>query len=118
MTALPGGMNDAGKFLLWLRNTGQTAWQMLPIHETSLEINSKTKHVPSPYKGYGVGIDPSLTPINWKKRRPTKIELQNFRSKNQAWLPDYALFIALRNYFGSDQWPTWPLDIRQRQAQA
>ena len=49
-------------FLTWLHDTKQNAWQVLPLHETHLEGNSTQKHVPSPYKGYGVGLDSAYLP--------------------------------------------------------
>lgn len=41
-----------------------------------------------------------------------------FRGHNAAWLPDYALFMALKDYFGGAAWPDWPEDIRLRRQEA
>ncbi len=37
---------------------------------------------------------------------------QQFIRENFWWLDDYALFIAVKNFFGGDNWTTWPQDIR------
>ena len=38
-----------------------------------------------------------------------------FLTKNRAWLPDYALFMALKRHFGMAAWTQWPdEDIRLR----
>ena len=41
-----------------------------------------------------------------------------FRGHNAAWLPDYALFMALKQHFGGAAWPDWPEDIRGRREEA
>jgi len=37
-----------------------------------------------------------------------------FRGDNAGWLPDYALFMALKDTFGGAAWSCWPKDIRDR----
>ena len=37
-----------------------------------------------------------------------------FAAQNAAWLPDYALFMALKERFGMKPWQQWPEDIRLR----
>ncbi|MBQ3080525.1 MAG: 4-alpha-glucanotransferase [Clostridia bacterium] len=39
---------------------------------------------------------------------------QAFISENHWWLYDYALFMALKNFFGGVSWSEWPEDIRLR----
>jgi len=39
-------------------------------------------------------------------------EYQKFLQENNWWLADYALFMAVKNYFGETPWTTWPQDIR------
>ena len=122
MTALvshtaPQGTFAAGEiFVDWLAKSGQTAWQVLPLHETQLQKGSKTKHVPSPYKGYGIGLDPrylaSDSPI------PTEIEIKTFIKNNKYWVHGYTLFCALRDHFGTDDWSRWPTEIRKREKSA
>jgi 4-alpha-glucanotransferase len=53
-----GTFDDGALFLEWLQQSHQSLWQLLPLHTTQLERGSQIKHVPSPYKGYGIGLDP------------------------------------------------------------
>lgn len=113
------GMFETGElFLDWLGETGQSAWQLLPLHETQLERGSKTRHVSSPYKGYGIGLDPTYLSDLAKKRRPNNAQLQIFQQENAYWLTDYALFCALRDRFETDDWTSWDEPIRTRNALA
>ena len=42
-----------------------------------------------------------------------------FSEENDAWLPDYALFMALKRHFGMSAWTEWPdADIRLRRPEA
>lgn len=42
------------------------------------------------------------------------MEYQKFVSENEWWLSDYALFMALKAFFGGQSWQQWPEDIRFR----
>ena len=106
---------EAGElFLDWLVKTKQNAWQLLPLHETQLEKGSTTKHVPSPYKGYGIGLNPRYLSEEAKAQKPNQEQLRTFLSNNRAWLADYALFCTLRDHFGTDDWSKWQDDIKRR----
>ena len=113
-----GNLDTAILFLDWLHATGQTAWQFLPLHETQLVPGSKKDHVPSPYKGYGVGLDPSHLSLSLKRKKPSKQEMSSFIAKQKKWLPNHALFCALRDHFGTDDWTQWDSDIRRRDKKA
>lgn len=39
-------------------------------------------------------------------------EFQRFVRENGWWLEDYALFMALKQFFGNQSWTQWPEDIR------
>jgi len=39
-------------------------------------------------------------------------DYQKFLSENSWWLADYALFMAVRGFFGEQPWTSWPQDIR------
>ena len=42
-------------------------------------------------------------------------KVKSFSAENDAWLPDYALFMALKRHFGMKSWTEWPdEDIRLR----
>ena len=45
-------------------------------------------------------------------------ELDAFIEENHQWLPDYALFMALKRSFGMRAWTEWPEDIRLHKAEA
>ncbi|MFA5178019.1 MAG: 4-alpha-glucanotransferase [Candidatus Paceibacterota bacterium] len=100
-------------FLDWLKKTGQSAWQMLPLSETHLVPGSRKIHVPSPYRGYGIGLDPRFLSKADQKRNILEADKNIFIEKNKFWLDDYALFCCLRDYFGTDNWTKWPNSIRR-----
>jgi len=108
-----GNLDTALLFLDWLHKTGQSAWQLLPIHETQLVSGRKDKHVPSPYKGYGIGLDSKYLSANMGKKIPSKAELSSFIKTQKEWLGNYTLFCALRDYFGTDDWTKWEPSIRK-----
>lgn len=107
-------------FVNWLEKTHQTAWQLLPLHETQLETGSKTKHVPSPYKSYGIGLDPkylNTTSLRRVYNRPAKQSqtgLEIFIEKHTDWIHDYSLFCVLRDHFGTDNWILWDKKLVHR----
>ena len=41
-------------------------------------------------------------------------DYQRFLAENQDWLPDHALFMALKGRFNNASWTQWPEDIRLR----
>ena len=46
-------------------------------------------------------------------------KVKSFSAENDAWLPDYALFMALKRHFGMKSWTEWPdEDIRLRRPEA
>ena len=45
-------------------------------------------------------------------------KLDKFVQKNKKWLPDYALFMALKDAHGGDSFMKWEDDLRQREPQA
>ena len=44
--------------------------------------------------------------------------LEAYIEREKAWLPDYALFMAVKKHFGDGPWTDWPEDIRLRRAGA
>ena len=45
-------------------------------------------------------------------------DFKAFCRKNEFWLEDYSLFIALKQYFQGSPWYRWPQDIRARKPEA
>lgn len=105
-------------FIDWLSQTKQSAWQVLPLHETHLEPGSPRVHVPSPYKGYGVGFSSRYLSAAFAEKTPTEKELTAFVDAQREWIHDYTLFCALRDHFGTDDWRKWDADIRLYQVEA
>lgn len=105
-------------FLDWLNTTHQSAWQLLPLHQTQLEPGSTTKYIPSPYKGYGIGLDPKYLPSSLSNIYPTEQEKNDFIIANDDWIHDYALFCALRDYFKTDNWRSWDKNTKNRNPHA
>jgi 4-alpha-glucanotransferase len=48
------------------------------------------------------------------KKIKNNCEYEKFCFENSQWLDDYALFIALKAYFGGQVWSKWPPEIRDR----
>ena len=44
--------------------------------------------------------------------------VERFSHENRGWLPDYALFMALKRHFHGEPWTSWPEDIRRRRPEA
>lgn len=105
-----GTIKDGLLFLDWLKKTKQSAWQMLPIHETHLVSGSTKDHVSSPYKGYGIGIDPKYLMQNGEE--PKEDDLQKFILENSYWLDNYAVFCAIRDKYGTDDWTKWERGLK------
>ena len=121
LTSSKQGKNDQGTFetgilfLDWLKKTGQNGWQMLPLHLTQLEKGSSTSRVPSPYKSYGIGLDPkylSNSKVSDFVFRAS--DLEKFVTANLYWIDDYAFFCALSDLFGTDDWRRWEIGLRKR----
>lgn len=110
------GTFEAGLYFLdWLKKTNQTAWQILPINETQLQKGSTTIHVPSPYKGYGIGLAPKYLSAKYAKLHPSLQEKNTFIVEQKDWLEDYALFCSIRDVYGTDNWTVWDKPFRSRQ---
>lgn len=140
---------EAYDYVDWLKQAGQTFWQILPIHPTGFgdsPYQSFSTFAGNPYfislealVGEGVltreecdtadfGSDPAdidyarlyaaRYPLLRKAYQRSDIsrnpEYQKFLEENRWWLSDYALFMALKDFFGGICWNQWPEDIRMR----
>lgn len=113
-----GTFADGLIFLDWLKATGQSGWQMLPLSQPHLIPGSKKLHASSPYRGYGVGLDPRFLSEAYRNYVVSESEKKIFTEENRAWIDDYAFFCALRDYFWTDDWTQWPVRIRVRSDKA
>lgn len=155
ITSLPGkyGIGCFSKkaydFVDWLKEAGQTYWQILPIHPTSYgdsPYQSFSTFAGNPYfidlealieEGVlsreecdSMDFGENETDIDYEAIYHSRYVLlrrayerssisqneayQQFVSENGWWLEDYALFMALKDFFGGKCWYEWPQDIRLR----
>ena len=140
---------EAYKFVDWLKDAGQTFWQILPVHPTGYgdsPYQSFSTFAGNPYfidlealinegvltqaecdsmdfGDYDDDIDYAelyrsryilLTMAYERSNISQNPEYQQFLAENRWWLDDYALFMALKNFFGGQSWSRWPQDIRLR----
>jgi len=45
---------------------------------------------------------------------PARREFDRFRAENESWLPDFAMFMALKEAYGGGAWDGWPEGLRKR----
>ena len=140
---------EAYDFVDWLKEAGQTYWQILPICPTSFgdsPYQSFSTYAGNPYfislealieegvltqeecdaADFGSNpVDISYDKLYYNRypllrkayersdisRNPA---YQQFMNENHWWLNDYALFMALKNFFAGQCWYDWPKDIRLR----
>ena len=107
LTSLPGGRLGpaADDFLRFLEAAGQRWWQVLPVGPAG--------YAGSPYAAHSaMAGDESLLPL-----APAALpedRFREFRRRQRAWLPDYALYRALKERYGQRAWWTWPRGYRAR----
>ncbi|OGG19431.1 hypothetical protein A2721_02795 [Candidatus Gottesmanbacteria bacterium RIFCSPHIGHO2_01_FULL_47_48] len=101
--------SSAKLFIDWLGQSGQNVWQMLPVSANTW--HGREKIFLSPYYGYGIGLNPRFLPTFEREKKYPEVS-REFREANEFWLPDYGLFLALSEKFGTDCWPRWPGEWR------
>ena len=148
ITSLPGKYGigcfskQAYAFVDWLRDAGQSYWQILPIHPTSFgdsPYQSFSTFAGNPYfisledlieEGVltaeecdSVNFGTNAADIDYEAIYRNRYNLlarayersnisenpqyQQFLSENRWWLDDYALFMALKDFFGGKGWYEW-----------
>ena len=140
---------EAYDFVDWLKDAGQTYWQILPLCQTSYgdsPYQSFSTFAGNPYfisledlieEGvltqeecdaidYGGEEDDIDYEIMYNVRYPLLRKAYErsdvmhneaylkFVQENDWWLSDYALFMAVKNFFDGACWNEWPQDIRLR----
>ena len=140
---------EAYNFVDWLKEAGQTYWQILPIHPTSYgdspyqsfstfagnpyfidlealieegvltreeceEIEFGEDDTDIDYAALYEGRHILLTVAYERSDISKNPEYQKFLAENRWWLDDFALFMALKNFFNGKCWYEWPEDIRLR----
>lgn len=112
-TSLPNGVLDDNveRFLDWMVVAGLSVWQMLPLGAPHRDR--------SPYQAYSAhALNPALLPAELAFVPINEEELTAFQQSEAKWLDDYALFVALHEYFSDQQWSDWPEPFRCREPQA
>lgn len=143
----PYGIGTLGKeafrFIDWLKQAGQTGWQMLPPTPTS--YGDSPYQSPSSFAGNPYFIDLDILAeqgllteeelpkepfdprrVDYGRLYETRFEIlrKAFARFDRAeaerylqekdWLRTWALFAALKHFFHGAAWNTWPEDIRNR----
>ena len=153
----PYGIGTMGQsardFIDFLREAGQSYWQLLPICPTSYgdsPYQSFSTFAGNPYfldldalAADGLLTRDEFCSIDWEsapddinfgalyeKRYPVlrraasrflqqpRANFEDFRRRNAAWLPDYALFMALKDAHGGAPWWEWDEPLRMCTADA
>ncbi|MBQ8298100.1 MAG: 4-alpha-glucanotransferase [Ruminococcus sp.] len=143
---------SAYKFVDWLREAGQTYWQILPLGPTSYGDSPYQSFSTFAGNPYFINLEEFIkdglltaeecskanmgdTPdeIDYEKLYHGRFPLlrkaysnsniaenQDFAEfcKENEWLEDYALFMAVKDKFGGVSWNEWDEDIRLRKASA
>ncbi len=139
---------DAYRFVDFLASSGITVWQTLPIgptHPDGSPYQCLSAHAGNPLmidlewlfkrgwlqeaEMYGEQFSPSEHRLNCLRsafetfdRLPRDGELhqahRRFVEENAGWLPDFALFVALREELRHQPWQDWPIALRDRQPEA
>ena len=144
---------SAYDFVDWLKDAGQTFWQILPVGPTSYgdsPYQSFSTFAGNPYfidldtlveEGVltqeecdSIDFGEDATDIDYEALYENRYILltmayersdisknpdyQKFMAENRWWLDDYALFMALKNFFKGTCWNEWPEDIRLRYSYA
>jgi 4-alpha-glucanotransferase len=145
-TSLPGpgdhGIigHEAFRLVEWMEGAGLSVWQTLPL--------SPTHDDGSPYHALSAhAVDPALISLDWlrdrhlldedevrlprteamrlahdrfhlKPPREMAAELKAFTVAHKHWLPDYALYMAIREAQSHKPWHRWPAALRDRKPEA
>ncbi len=139
---------EAYRFIDFLADCGVSVWQILPIgptHSDNSPYQCLSAHAGNPLfidldelvkQGWLAASDllPAAGTIDSNHRRvclrqaaaafrkdtrhPLQPAYRKFCREQEFWLSDYALFMALREHHGQTAWQTWPVELRDREADA
>ena len=136
-------------FVDFLKDAGQTCWQILPLGQTSYGDSPYQSFSTFAGNPYFISLDalcdeqlltkeeceavalPDTDCIDYSRLYETRYSLlrkayNRMENDNavleftasQPWVEDYALFMALKDYFGGVSWDNWTEDIRLRKEEA
>lgn len=131
-------------FVGFLREAGQRLWQVLPLNPPDAEgspYSSDSAFAGSPLlvsteRMVGAGLldrgdapPVGRTRVDYREETARKEgllrkayaraglgeEIAAFREEHRDWLPDYALYRALKGRFGGEPWNRWPPGLARRE---
>jgi 4-alpha-glucanotransferase len=133
----PGGIGDFGpeahRFAQWLADANMKIWQVLPLGPTgygdspyqcfsAFAGNPLLVHVPgwqgpfpADHVDFGAVIPAKQAALAaWLDTVPFDEAVRQFVAEQAHWLPDYALFMALKQAHGGAAWTAWDAGAAQR----
>ncbi len=136
---------DAFRFIRWLADAGMKIWQVLPLGPTgygdspyqcfsAFAGNPLLIHVPEQARAhFGHDTEPnsahvcdfgSVIPAKralldaWLATIPFDEAVRRFVREQESWLPDFALFMALKQAHDGASWTAWERGAAQRDPEA
>lgn len=137
---------DAFRFVNWLADAGMKIWQVLPLGPTgygdspyqcfsAFAGNPLLIHVPDAESApavaaataaatahvcdFGAVIPAKRARLDaWLDRMPFDDAMRGFVREQASWLPDFALFMALKQAHGGAAWTTWERGAAERDPEA
>lgn len=135
---------DAYYFIDFLKNSGASVWQVLPLgitHEDGSPYQSLSAHAGNPAlinfkllaeKGWleeddlcefckgnpkfhqACLLNKTFLKFKVSASESEKMDFDEFCKTNDFWLDDFALFMVLRQKFGQTSWNTWADEFKNR----
>jgi 4-alpha-glucanotransferase len=63
-------------------------------------------------------LDRSYAVFTSSRSKKIKQDFETFKQENHWWLPDFALFMAIKEFYSGGSWDYWPKNLRLRQPDA
>lgn len=139
LSSLPGtgGIGDLGpdahRFVDWLGEAGFRIWQMLPLGPTgygdspyqcfsAFAGNPLLIHIPEWHGAFpvhtvdftAVAAAKRRALASWLDTQPYDTAVDEFVHAQRQWLPDYALFMAIKRAHGDTPWTSWDASLALR----
>jgi 4-alpha-glucanotransferase len=135
---------EATRFVDWLHDAGLGIWQMLPLGPTgygdspyqcfsAFAGNPLLIHIPEEFAARHTSGDRVSSPVSsnvdfaavhatkpaalraWLDTLPWNDAVERFAEREAHWLPDYALFMAIKESEGGAAWTAWPRALADRE---
>ncbi len=136
---------DAFRFIRWLADAGMKIWQVLPLGPTgygdspyqcfsAFAGNPLLIHVPEQARArFGDEVEPTSAQVcdfgtvipakralldAWLDTIPYDDAVRRFVREQESWLPDYALFMALKEAHSGASWTSWERGASRREPES